>query len=124
MGDLYDRVQEDVRTYLNGEFSNPIVLIKPDATEIELNGFTTIHSQGFDENGIPVISETAHLTISERDLIAAGETVRNANGNINLVNWKVRFTHATQEVTMVLSEPEPDSTLGIIRVKLTKYGTN
>lgn len=102
-------------------FSTPLSFTPIEGDPFVLNGLATVHSQGFDSNGIPIIANNSHILFSEKAVNALGYTTRNSNGNVNVRNWKVEFDHAVGSVKAILSKTEPDSTLGLIRVMITNY---
>lgn len=120
MGRILSRAISDARRYLKGGFSIPITF-KTGSEEFELNGLATVHSQNFDQDDRPVIGENSHICFSEKDVIDMGIVTRSGNNLVLVKSWVVSFDHAIGNFTAILSEPEPDSTLGIIRVKITSF---
>lgn len=121
MGDILDIAIRDARRYLNGGFSNPLSIVPDVGEPFIINGLASVHSQGFDSDGIPIIAENSHICFAEKDVTDLGYTIR-VNGKVKLQDWRVSFTLNSITYNCVMSEPEPDGTLGIIRVKLTNYG--
>lgn len=123
MGHILDLVIRDTRNYLKGGFSIPLSF-DTGTVQATLNGLATVHSQGFDQDERPIVAENSHICFSETEANEAGLITRNAKGDLDIENWKVEFDHNVGHVIAKLSEPFPDSTLGIIRVQITRYGVN
>jgi hypothetical protein len=125
MGGLLELAIKEARAAVTGDFSiiggfSTLLTITPLIGEpFQIKGLATVHSSGFDQDGRPIISDNSHITFSELDVNELGYTTR-VNGKLRIQGWKVEFSHAVGDVKAILSEPEPDSTLGIIRVMITK----
>jgi len=88
----------------------------------EWGGLATVHSNAYDQDGLPIISDNSHILFSEVDVNNLGYVTR-VDGNLTVKGWLVEFDHAVGHVKAQLSEPGPDSTLGLIRCKITNYGS-
>jgi len=126
MGTLLDIAREDARSFVSDTdgFSTPLTFTTLTDEEFTINGLASVHSQSFDSDGLPVIGDNSHICFSEKDVNDAGYTTRDANGNVNIRGWRVAFNHSVGAVSAILSRPEPDSTLGLIRVMITNYNDN
>lgn len=115
--------EEVIKQGCEGEWSTELAFITSEGEEFTVRGLATVHSQGFDSNGVPVISENAHINFSEKTVNDLGIQTR-VNGVLIIEGWKVTFTLAIGTITAILSRPEPDKTFGIIRATLTEYEFN
>lgn len=97
-------------------FTPPVEVGPP----FQLGGLATVHSQNFDQEGLPIISDNSHILFSEIDVNELGYTTR-INGHLNVHGWLVEFDLAIGHITAKLSEPAPDGTLGLIRVTITNH---
>jgi len=120
MSRILELAKRDARRIVNsGGFNQELTITPTGGSAISIQGLATRHSQGFDGDGLPVVSDNVHCTFSELDLTEAGATTRNANGTLIVKNWLVTWTDAIGEANYKISEAWPDNTLGIIRVTLS-----
>lgn len=95
-------------------FGVAITLIRG-GTEYALSGLHTKHHISIDENGAPVNSKNASITIMESTLSAAGFPIRNAEDEVQLIDTQVRVKDSTGNVkNYVITEHFPDETVGNI----------
>lgn len=94
----------------------------PVAASTIIKGFATKHHLSISSEGLPVNSKNTHCTIAESILVAAGYTVRNANGEVDLINHLVSYADSSEVVKHYkISETMPDETLGQITCFLSDY---
>lgn len=111
---VYSLARKHSKIFLGREetaitFINPTGLMT--ATVI---GRAITHHTSLDDDGIPVNSLHAHVTISESTLTDEGYTVR-SGGKVNLVNHRVSFADSAGVIkTYVVKSVMPDNTIGII----------
>lgn len=122
MGSLLDTAIEDMRAFISDDegFSIPMTITPTEGDPFEIKGLAFVISEGFDEDGLPIVADNSHILISEKDIVDLGYTVR-FSGNVRINSWIIDFDHAVGHVRAKLSEPKPDSTLGVIKVQLTNY---
>lgn len=73
------------------------------------------HHLNVSGEGVAVNSLNAHIAVSEAALVAAGYTVRNAGGEVNLKEHTVTYASSTGTPrTYIIEEAFPDETLGLI----------
>lgn len=127
MGGWLDQAREDAREYINGTvddeggWTTPLTITPTGESTVVINGFATVHSQGFSEEGLPIITENSHVSFHEQDLNDLGVVTRDAKGHLIVKNWLVEFDHAIGHVKAQLKIQQPDSTLGLIVVTIGKY---
>ena len=122
MSSLLDMAIEDMRNIIisNEDFSVLMNISPTIGDPFEIYGLAFCISEGYDEDGLPIITENSHILISEQEINELGYTTR-TNGKVNISEWVVEFSHAIGNVKAKLSTPKPDSTLGVIKVQLTNY---
>jgi hypothetical protein len=117
----------------NGGFSVPITLTSPVAfifnsvsiTSINIKGIAAKHFTDLSTEGLPINSKNARITIIESDLIAFNYPVRNAKGEISLINHFIDYADSTGIVKhMRIKEQMPDETVGSITCFLGDYATS
>lgn len=120
---IYERAQRDIlqiTTDRNGA-GEKIFLVWPDASELELTGVTSKHHFAVDTDGNQVNSKTAHVAISEKQIITAGKTIRNVSGEVDLTKHKLRVKDSTGvEKQYYIRSNFPDETVGLIVCILNK----
>ena len=74
------------------------------------------------EDGLPVNEKNAHITVSEQALTDAGYTVRNGNGEVDMINHFVSYTDSSGNThNYQINTTMPDETLGGIYCVLGDY---
>ena len=122
MGAILDMAIEHGRRFTNnGGFEKELTITPTGATSVVIKGITSRHSQGFDGDGLPIISDNVHCSFAEKDLNDLGIVTRSAKGNLIIKNWLVSFTDAIGTANYKFAEPQPDNTLGLIKVTLSLY---
>lgn len=117
---VLDLARRATREILNDGFSTELTITPTGATSVQINGTTSVHSQTYDTDGLPVIGKNSHCTFSELDLTDLGVTTRDANGDLKMRDWKVSFDDQIGTYNCKFGELMPDRGLGIIVVKLNQ----
>lgn len=115
--DLLAAIRTDMQTITQGEFSVLINVTPPESTvSISVRGLASkFHFQINPDTGLPANSKKAYCSMSETILENAGITVRNSNGEVCLLGYKVEWVDCTGESkTYKIVENFPDETLGLI----------
>lgn len=101
-------------------FSTPVTFSTPDGTVSKtINAMATRHSFSQGTDGVAMVKPTVHCSFAEATLVAAGYTVRGADGKVDMKGHRVTWTDATNiEKTYLVETPMPDETLGIILLRL------
>ena len=120
MGEILDLARKDVRDILNGGFSIALTITPTGGAAVVINGITSIHSQDFDSDGLPIIGPNSHCTFSELDLTDLSVVTRDAKGDLIMRDWKVSFTDQIGTYNCKFGELMPDRGLGLIVIKLTQ----
>lgn len=122
MGSILELAKRDSRRIVNSlGFEEDLIITPTGLDAVTIQGLTTRHSNGYDTDGRPIISENIHCTFSEKDLNDLGVTTR-ISGKLTIKNWTVQFNDAIQTgIVYKISEAYPDLTLGLIRCTLTQY---
>lgn len=121
MASLFDLVKRDAKHYINaGGYQLDITMLTPDkATTINITGWAVKHVNMFDSDGNQVITKIARITVDEDVLVEKGVTVRNAKGEIALLNYKVKFKDSSGVLRSYnVREQLPDQNLGLIMLIL------
>lgn len=122
MGRILDMAIADARRFTNsGGFETELTITPTGGTAVVVNGIASRHSQGFDEQGLPIISNNVHCSFSEKDLNDLSVVTRNASGKLAIKGWLVSWTDAIGSANYKFAEPQPDNTLGLIKVTLSQY---
>lgn len=103
-----------------GDWGTELTFQPPVGDPFTIEGLATVHSQSFDENGLPIIADNSHILFSEKAVTDLGYATRE-NGKLVVKDWVVDFDHAVGHVKALLSVPEPDATLGLVRCRITNY---
>lgn len=120
MGEILDLARQNAREILNGGFSIELTITPIGGAPVAINGTTSVHSQSFDSDGLPVIGPNSHCTFSELDLNDAGVITRDAKKDLIMRDWKVSFTDQIGTYNCKMGELMPDRGLGLIVVKLNQ----
>lgn len=126
MGFLLDNANEDLRSILADGDEWSVNLKFTDSTLIPftIKGLAFVHSQGYDSDFRPVITQNSHITFCEIDITSLGKVTRNSDNTMKLSGWIVEFTTGGKNYKCVIGACEPDTTLGIIKAQLTNYANN
>lgn len=121
MASLFDLVKRDAKRYVNaGGYQLDIIMLTPDKSKtINITGWAVKHVNMFDSDGNQVITKIARITVDEDVLVASGITVRNAKGEIALLNYKVQFVDSSGVLRSYnVREQLPDQNFGLIMLIL------
>lgn len=121
MASLFDLVKRDAKRYVNaGGYQLDIIMFTPDKSKtINITGWAVKHVNMFDSDGNQVITKIARITVDEDVLVASGITVRNAKGEIALLNYKVQFVDSSGVLRSYnVREQLPDQNFGLIMLIL------
>jgi hypothetical protein len=125
MIDLLARARADIQRIAQGEFSSEVTFTNLAATPVTVTvrALASKHHFQIDaQTGMPVNSKNTHCSVAEASLLAAGYTVRNAAGDVNLRNHKVTYKDSTGNArTYRINEAMPDETVGLIVLTLGDY---
>ncbi len=111
------RAIQDVKRFSQGDFSVEISFTTPDESKtVTVDGLVTRHNLSVNpETGGYVNARNVHCAVAESVLKDAGYTTRNAGGEIDLTDHKVKWTDATEtEKEYIVAETMPSDTVGLI----------
>lgn len=115
---LLEQAKADIKQItsdLDGWSVEHVLTTPDDVTSVTVNGLHTKHHLSVDTDGHNVNSKNSHSSFSEEVLTDAGYTVRNANGEVALINHKLTVKDSTGiDKQYVISEAFPDETIGLI----------
>ncbi|MCK5613802.1 hypothetical protein KAR91_68695 [Candidatus Pacearchaeota archaeon] len=120
MGEILDLARQNAREILNDGFAIELIITPIGGAPVVINGITSVHSQGFDSDGLPIIGPNSHCTFSELDLTDKGVIARDAKGDLKMRDWKVSFDDQIGTYNCKFGELMPDRGLGLIVVKLNQ----
>lgn len=121
MASLFDLVKRDAKRYVNeGGYERDIIMLTPDKSKtINFTGWAVKHVISFDSDGNQVNTKISRATVDEDVLISKGITVRNAKGEIALLNYKLKFADSSGVVRGYnVREQLPDQNFGLIMLIL------
>ena len=121
MASLFDLVKRDAKRYVNaGGYQVDITMLTPDKSKtINITGWAVKHVISFDSDGNQVNTKISRVTIDEDVLLANDINVRNAKGEIALLNYKVKFVDSSGVLRGYnVREQLPDQNLGLIMLIL------
>lgn len=121
MVSLFDLVKRDAKRYVNaGGYQLDITMLTPDKSKtINITGWAVKHAISFDSDGNQVNTKIARVTVDEDVLVAKGITVRNAKGEVDLINYKIKFKDSSGVLRgYSVRESLPDENLGLIMLIL------
>ena len=113
---LTDQARLDLQqiTGNGNDFGVDITLTAPTAETITVKGLNTKHHTGFALDGVRVNTKTASVAVAEAFLVAP-YPVRNANGEVAMLNHKVDVKDSTGNLkNYIVRECFPDEELGLI----------
>lgn len=114
MGSTKEMARSGVRSILNGGFSDELTITPTGEAAFQIKGTTSVHSLGFDTDGLPVIGPNSHATFSELDITDLGVTTRDSNNELILSNWMIEWDDQVGHFKAKIKELRPDRGLGII----------
>lgn len=121
MAFLNDLVKKDAKHYINaGGYEVDITMFTPDKLiTFNLTGWAVKHVISFDSDGNQVNTKISRVTVDEDVLVGKGVTVRNARGEIALLNYKVKFVDSSGVLRGYnVREQLPNQNLGLIMLIL------
>ena len=121
MASLFDLVKRDAKRYVNaGGYQVDITMLTPDKSKtINITGWAVKHVISFDSDGNQVNTKISRVTVDEDVLLANDINVRNAKGEIALLNYKVKFVDSSGTLrSFNVREQLPDQNLGLIMLIL------
>lgn len=112
------------RFLLGGGFEVDITLTPPLGDPVAVKGLGTKHHNSIGTDGLPINSKNVHISLIESDLVEKGITVRDTNGEVNLLKFLVDFTDSSGVLKhYIIKETFPDETVGVITCILGDYGS-
>ncbi len=122
---LRDRAKSDIENITSNSstgFGIEMTFTSPDNKTATITGIHSKHHLGIDTDGNAVNSEKAHVSFSEKFLIDALYPVRNAAGEVDLVNHRVSVKDSTGIVKeYVMQSIFPNETVGLITCIIQAY---
>lgn len=123
-GNLLKAARADAKRYTSsGGFEEDITIKTPNgAITANITGAATKHHISFDSDGNQINSKNAHIRIVEDDLVALEYPVRNASGEVELINHLVSVPDSSLVVrNYIILETFPNETMGVIVCILGDY---
>lgn len=104
------------------EFGVTIILYNTSDEAVTIAGLHSKIHLAVDTDGNPVSAKQAHISFSESVVNAAGVSIRNSNGEVDLKDYKVDVKDSTGLVKRYkISRWMPDETTGLISCYLEDY---
>ncbi len=119
-----ERAKEDIKRIIKtGGFEVDATLKHHSGTpSVNIKVTASKHHNSIDSDGLPSNTKNVHITLVESDLTDESYPVRNANGEVSLLNHLVDYADSTGNIkNYSISETFPDETLGIIVCILNDY---
>jgi len=115
----FELAKRDAKFVINNN-SFDIEMLTPDKSKtINVTGWAVKHVISFDSDGNQVNTKISRITVDEDVLVANGITVRNARGEIALLNYKVKFKDSSGVLrSFSVREQLPDQNFGLIMLIL------
>lgn len=115
----FELAKRDAKFVINNN-SFDIEMLTPDKSKtINITGWAVKHAISFDSDGNQVNTKISRITVDEDVLVANGITVRNAKGEIALLNYKVKFKDSSGVIrSFNVREQLPDQNFGLIMLIL------
>lgn len=109
----------------SGGFQTEVTIKTPnEATSAIISAMAIKHHLSIDTDGRDVSARNAHVTLVEQDLLDEGYPVRDAKGEVNLMNHLIEYADSTGSVKQyAIKRQYPDETVGIISLILGDYGS-
>ena len=119
-----DKIRRDVKRHvMKGTASTDVTIATPNGSiSVDTTGYNGKHWINFDSDGNAINSKSAHICLSESDLVELNYPVRNSNNEVYLSNHRVSSKDSsglTKEY--VIKEWFPDETFGLIVCILGDY---
>jgi hypothetical protein len=115
----FELAKRDAKFVINNN-SFDIEMLTPDKSKtIYITGWAVKHVISFDSDGNQVNTKISRITVDEDVLVSNGITVRNARGEIALLNFKVKFKDSSGVLrSFNVREQLPDQNFGLIMLIL------
>ena len=116
-GIILQAAKRDAKRFVKaGGFEVDIHIKTPDnQLWADIKGLATKHHINFDTDGQPVNSKNVHICIDESDLESETMPIRDSDGEVNLLNYRVRFADSSGvDRDYVVLQNYPDEVLGLI----------
>jgi hypothetical protein len=116
---VFELAKRDAKFVVNTN-SFDIEMLTPDKSKtIYITGWAVKHVISFDSDGNQVNTKISRITVDEDVLVSNGITVRNARGEIALLNFKVKFKDSSGVLrSFNVREQLPDQNFGLIMLIL------
>lgn len=113
------------RFITSGGFQVNVTIKTPDeATTAVIQALAMKHHLSIDTDGLEVSAKNAHVTLVEQDLLDVSYPVRNAKGEVDLMNHIIEYPDSTGGVKQyAIKRQYPDETVGVISLILGDYGS-
>ena len=114
---LFDLVKRDAKRAINsGGYQVDIEIKTPDNSRTEnITGWAVKHWNSFETEENIAHTKVVRATIDEEVLVSLGYPVRNAKGEIRLIDHKVSYADSSGITkTYIVRENWPDENLGLI----------
>lgn len=121
---LLDQIRLDIEqiTSNDQEFAVSATFTDLSGGTATINVIHSKHHMAQDTQGIRVNSKNAHISFAENNLTADGYTVRNAAGEVAMINHRVTVKDSTGiDKDYVIREAYPDEMVGLIVCILGDY---
>lgn len=113
---LLDQIRLDIEqiTANDDEFAVPATFTDG-SQSATINVIHSKHHMAHDTDGNAVNVKNAHISFAENNLTAEGYTVRNAAGEVAMINHRVTVADSTgTEKEYIIREAYPDEMVGLI----------
>ena len=122
-----DKIRKDIKGFtMKGTASDSFTIATPNGSiSVNTTGYNGKHWINFDSDGNAINSKSAHICLSESDLVELNYPVRNSNNEVFLYGHRVSSKDSsglTKEY--VIKEWFPDETFGLIVCILGDYELN
>jgi len=124
---LIARSQSDIKRITSNlsEWAVDIRLTNRSGSFVDIQGLHTKIHLGVDTDGNMVNAKKAHVSFSEDNTLALDFSIRNANGEVDILKWRCDVKDSTGVVkNYIIKQVFPDETIGLIVCILEDYGTN
>lgn len=114
---LLDQARSDLhkQSTNNKEWAQAVAFTSPLGQYVTVNCLANKHHVSVNEMGVAVNGKNASVIVTEKALIDAGYTVRNASNEVALIGHKVQWADSSgTSCSYQVSQTYPDETLGLI----------
>ena len=127
MSSILEKIKDTSNRFVNDlqAFSTPVILTSPSGISYTTAGFFSKHHNALDMEANRISSKMTSIALHERDLVAKGVVVRNASGNVALLNYICQISDSSETSSKyIVRQMYPDELIGIIVLILGDYATN